>query len=163
GDAQSLFGSAGYKVFVGFLADASDVLSGVGLRSKATRVQVRPVFDPRPPRLKEQPWPLIWSSRPNPQRRVRVMLAAPSATAGTMAGFRVWQAHETSVLDFALETAGSQADRFAVEKLIATMRQTTNMQLRKESLRQRIVPTLRDADVRTALLAKFDALSSATY
>jgi hypothetical protein len=90
---------------------------------------------------------------------VRVLLDPPVAASGTLSGFRVWQATETVLIDFALEMAKTAAERDAIERLARLLRRTTNMPLRAQLLKNRISPILINQASRTAFFSKFDAVS----
>ncbi|HVR55617.1 MAG TPA: hypothetical protein VMT72_02165 [Pseudolabrys sp.] len=155
-DAQDVVGES---MFVGVTADASNVVSGPARRSKAASTQIRKFFDPRPPVVASKPWQLVWSSRPNPRGRTRLLLDPPVATSGEMGGFRIWQATETALIDFALEEAQSSTEKDDIERLAKLLRRTTDMRLRAQLLKNRISPLLVDDNTKAAFFSKFDAVS----
>lgn len=162
GEAKQLFASSAVMMVVAVTADASNKISGANRRSAAAATRIQKIFDPRPPALASAPWQLVWSSRPNPQRRVRVFLQPPVAESGTLSGFRIWQATETALIDFVHEMSKT-AEQDAVEQLAKRLRKTTDMSLRTQLLRNRITPILSSDAARTAFFSKFDAISDRVW
>lgn len=97
GAVPTLFASAERRT-IAVVADALEVVSGLR-RSGPSRKIFAGALDPRPPQIANQPWSLLWASRPDGANESRVFLAPPRMAAGSLATFTVWRSHESSVFD----------------------------------------------------------------
>ena len=163
GSAVDIFGVTADRKVMAVTADASNARGGVTRRSAAAPRQVRNLLDPRPPVLISTPWQLVWSSRPNPQNRVRVTIAPAQASEGSLKGFRIWQATETALIDFALEQASTPTEKAEIHELAALLKRTTSIPVRAQLLRNRISPILSTSGRRAAFFSKFDAVSEQVW
>ncbi len=101
GDADAIFATAP-RPSVAVVADALEAVSGARRSLPSTKLFVS-ALDPRPPRLEQKPWPLVWGSRPHAGNVSRALLEPPAAAGAFVAGYSVWRAHESAVFDAVLE------------------------------------------------------------
>jgi hypothetical protein len=124
GTAEKLFSSADRRT-IAVVADAREVVSGNRQSSPSNKLFAL-ALDPRPPQITAKPWSLTWASRPNPANQSRAILAPPVVTGPAPAGITLWRAHESSLLDYALE----QKSDTDLTTFINTIRMEDNLTLR---------------------------------
>lgn len=130
GDSQSVFATS-CRVRIAVVADALEWVSGTR-RSPASAKRFTTALDARPPQLQIRPWTLTWTCLPNRRGEARAVLPPPGLSGGTMAGYTVWRAHETSFMDL-LSTLP-----LGLEGFVAPIRAEENMTVRLGRLKSLI-------------------------
>ncbi|MGH0218491.1 hypothetical protein NKY68_00180 [Sinorhizobium meliloti] len=151
GSTSTLFAETP-SAFVALTSDAWEVVSG-STEDRRSTMKARAISrldDPRPPSLVGSLWSLQWASRANGANVAKAFLKAPETTGAThAAGFNIWRASESSLLDFALE--GEDGDAAA---LLDAVRRETNMRVRLNLVQNLVIGRLDD----TASLERFAGL-----
>jgi hypothetical protein len=156
GGAATIFATVS-RVAVAIIADAQEVVSGTrwSLPSGSLR---KSILDPRPPSIPVLPWELRWASRSNPAKRSHITLPLPPAT-GSLKGFMVWRAHESSLFDVLLPVINPQS-----QSLLYAIQHEIDMGIRLSTIKG-LFENL-DASTpgfRTRFISLFEAASTEIY
>jgi hypothetical protein len=154
GSAEAVFGpDAQRSLALG--ADAWERVSGQTMDRRSAQADAfAPLHDPRPPLLKLTPWRLSWASRVDGARVARAFVDPTSLVDRPVAGFFVWRAHESAVLDFALPFSVSDDEQAAA--LLAQIRAERDMALRLALIQGLVEPLLRKPVHRRSFVNLFE-------